>query len=594
NNDNKGSNIKFVSDTHTPEMVASTKVSIMEILNTFYKVRASGNIWKIAVYGMNGHLLLFLINEKDKQVVGYTTNQTIEIGEFKTDTSIDGVEWHSTQDFSDIATNYGENVPTKETYSFESLKMDVCSTISVPVFSMEYNKTTDKMEPKQIAVLSMKKTLDEQFIQRIHHLTDMKVNIFINDQLSIGNFLEYNVYKGEKIDIAIANDSIAQKKVYYNEIKIGKDTYLQATLGLTSGSALSICLSQEHAKSTTQDLFTFLVIISVGCMILVLPLSVFFSHRYISSAIERLVSVMIELTQGKLDKRVPENTKDEFESVAKSFNMFVANLQDHIQHLNHKSTSLNESANRLSKISVQMSQGAEETSQETNSVSKAMKDTSDNINSIANAIIDMNDRIMDTEKKSEKAMAVSHEGVSHSKKTSERMNELGNAAQQIGEITETITKISEKTKLLALNATIEAARAGESGKGFAVVANEIKDLARQTAHATEDIKKKIHTIQTTVHISMNDIEHISQVIYNVNSLVTIIAQELAEQTNDTQEIATKISETSLVVKDITNHTNTLNQVASEMSNSSSFVSMSALELNQLAEELTKLVEHFQT
>ena len=135
------------------------------------------------------------------------------------------------------------------------------------------------------------------------------------------------------------------------------------------------------------------------------------------------------------------------------------------------------------------------------------------------------------------------------------MQKLGQAAQEIGQVTETITNISAQTNLLALNATIEAARAGTAGKGFAVVANEIKELARQTAEATEDIKARIAGIQDSTGTAISDIGQITTVIKDVGGIVASIAAAIEEQATVTKDVAGNIAQASTGVRDANQHVN---------------------------------------
>ena len=130
------------------------------------------------------------------------------------------------------------------------------------------------------------------------------------------------------------------------------------------------------------------------------------------------------------------------------------------------------------------------------------------------------------------------------------MQQLGQAAQQISKVTETITDISSQTNLLALNATIEAARAGSSGKGFAVVANEVKELARQTSAATEDIKRTIAGVQGFTGTAIADIDKIAGVISEVGQIVSSIAASVEEQTAVTRDVASNIAQASAGVKSV--------------------------------------------
>ena len=188
------------------------------------------------------------------------------------------------------------------------------------------------------------------------------------------------------------------------------------------------------------------------------------------------------------------------------------------------------------------------------------------------------------------------------------MNQLGDAAAEISKATEIITEISEQTNLLALNAAIEAARAGEAGKGFAVVANEIKALARQTADATQDIKKKIDGIQNSTSTTIDEIGKTSQTITSLNQLVTTIATAVEEQSATTREIAGNVCQAavginkvndnvagnSTVAVDIARSISDVNHTAGEMADSSIQVKESAGSLLKLAGQLNAMVGRFRT
>ena len=211
-----------------------------------------------------------------------------------------------------------------------------------------------------------------------------------------------------------------------------------------------------------------------------------------------------------------------------------------------------------------MAAAAEQMTANVNSVAAGMEQTTTNLTSVASATEEMTATISEIAGNSEKARRITEEANRQAARISEQMNQLGQAAQEIGKVTETITEISSQTNLLALNATIEAARAGSAGKGFAVVANEIKELAQQTAAATEDIKSRIAGVQSSTAGGIAEIGKVSQVIHEVSDIVAAIAAAIEEQATVDQgyraeywrgisgvrDANVRVAESSQVTKDI--------------------------------------------
>ncbi len=342
----------------------------------------------------------------------------------------------------------------------------------------------------------------------------------------------------------------------------------------------------------------------------------------IASPLSQFYSLVKDLAEGDgdLTKKLHLSTKDELGDMAGRFNLFIGNLREIIKEVAGNSDILNDASTRLSSISTQMSSGSDKTSEKMSGVAEeaqqmsthmndvvtVMENAFSNINMVAASAEEMTATINEIAQNSEKARTISDQAVIQSKSASEKVDNLGNAALEVGKITEVITEISEQTNLLALNATIEAARAGEAGKGFAVVANEIKDLARQTAEATSQIKEQIQNIQGSTNDTVKEIVDISNIINEVNDIVSTIASAIEEQSATTREIATNITEASEGISEvnekvaqgseaaqgITKEISETNQSTVEISKSSSKITQDAAELSELARQLKEMVGQF--
>ncbi|MEJ2155241.1 MAG: methyl-accepting chemotaxis protein [Desulfobacteraceae bacterium] len=313
-------------------------------------------------------------------------------------------------------------------------------------------------------------------------------------------------------------------------------------------------------------------------------------------------------------------TEDEIEELVRGLNAFMGKIQKMVRDIDSGARTLSGSSDTLVSISREMSDGAVQTSGKSETVASASREMSANMNSVAaateqaasniallaEAADQLKSTIAEIAQSSEKARAVTVEAVTSTQNASSGVDTLGAAATEIGKVTETIAEISEQTNLLALNATIEAARAGEAGKGFAVVANEIKELARQTAEATGEIKQKIEGIQGSTKETVQRIQQITQITNDVEDAVSTIATAVEEQSAMTREIAgnaaqassgiaevvDNIDQSSTMSGEISEAVSDISQSNTEMSNRSASVNDSAIELSDLAASLKKMCDKF--
>jgi methyl-accepting chemotaxis protein len=378
--------------------------------------------------------------------------------------------------------------------------------------------------------------------------------------------------------------------------------------------------SQIQSQNMSQWLLSISTLLSLA---LGIGIAFVFSGKIVGALIpvvERLTAIAGgDLSGAKLPEMVTARP-DELGELARASQMMSDNLRQLLKGIAVGVQTLAAAATELSAVSKQTAVGttsmsdkahavaaaAEEASANTLSIAAGMGQSSSSLSSVASATEEMSATVGDISSNTAKARTISEKATGQAQTITEQMQRLGQAAQEIGNVTETITNISAQTNLLALNATIEAARAGSAGKGFAVVANEIKELAKQTAEATEDIKARIAAIQGSTGIAITDIGQITTVIKDVGMIVSSIAAAIEEQATVTRDVAGNIAQASAGVRDANERVSQTAEVSqsiardiagvnasvSDIRQGGEHVQSSADDLSRLAEQLGAQVAQF--
>ncbi len=419
-------------------------------------------------------------------------------------------------------------------------------------------------------------------------------------------------------------DYLARFKEYYDlNFALRKTMQLMETkrelsqeraAGIRAGHVAALGAFQEKATR-------FLVVFTCAAMVLGVMIG-FNLVRGVVGPIKKVGSGLKEIASGEgdLTKRLNVASRDEVGSLARWFNLFARKLQEMITEFAGNAETLNRSSHDFLCISEQMSTGAAQVAEKSNAVAAAAEEMSGNLSSLAAAASqssaniamisaaaeEMNHTIGNIAQNTAETRETSIHTVTRARTTADRITGLSTSARQIGNVVETITDISEQTHLLALNATIEAARAGEAGKGFAVVAGEIKNLAQQTADATQEIKNKIENIQGATRETVSEIEEITGAITHVNEMIDHVAASVEEQSATTAEIAGNVSQAADGIRDVTDNITQgsdaaariatdmadVNQASHQMSDNGLKINDSAESLNQLSQRLKQKVEQF--
>jgi methyl-accepting chemotaxis protein len=308
--------------------------------------------------------------------------------------------------------------------------------------------------------------------------------------------------------------------------------------------------------------------------------------------VESMLQVVSAAGRGDLTQSINLQGTDSIGQMAEGLSKFLGNLRANVSNIAEMSQSLASASQELTAVSQQMATNAEETSAQANVAAAAAEQVSQNVTTVSTGAEEMGASIKEIAKSANEAARVATSAVKVAEKTNATVAKLGESSVEIGNVIKVITSIAQQTNLLALNATIEAARAGEAGKGFAVVANEVKELAKQTAKATEDIGRRIEAIQSDTKGAVDAIAQIGTIINQINDIQNTIASAVEEQTATTGEISRNVTEAAKGSNEIAQNVSGVAKAAQSTTEGAANTKGSADELSRLAVDLQKLVAQF--
>ena len=316
--------------------------------------------------------------------------------------------------------------------------------------------------------------------------------------------------------------------------------------------------------------------------------------RSVSSALNRMIGMVKDLAEGEgdLTRRLEIINHDELSELSGWFNTFLDKVHHIVVQVSGTAEDVASASEELNVTSQQITANSEETSAQAGVVSAAAVAVSQNLQTVATGAEQMSASIRDIAQNATQAARVATSAVAVAKDTTATVSKLGASSTEIGEVIKVITSIAQQTNLLALNATIEAARAGEAGKGFAVVANEVKELAKATAKATEDISLRIEAIQIATKGAVDAIASISQVINDVNGISNTIATAVEEQNATTNEMSRNVTEAAHGGSEITRNIAGVADAAQSTTLGASKTEKASQQLVEMSNKLRSLVGQF--
>lgn len=314
--------------------------------------------------------------------------------------------------------------------------------------------------------------------------------------------------------------------------------------------------------------------------------------KHLQESVDQMLQVVDAVAEGDLTAKIEIQGDDVTSMMAQSLNGLFEKLKVVIGQIDDSAQSLSAASEQLATVSNSMGRSASDTSTQASVVATSADEVSSNIQTVAAGAEQMTASIKSVANSAEEASRVASEAVTAAEETNQTVTKLGESSVEIGNVIKVITSIAQQTNLLALNATIEAARAGEAGKGFAVVANEVKELAKQTALATEEISHKIAAIQTDSTGAISAISHISDIISQINELQGTIATAVEEQSSTTAEIARNVHDAARGSSEIASRITMVATEAESTSSGAHETKDATVELAQMAGTLRSVVSQF--
>lgn len=401
-----------------------------------------------------------------------------------------------------------------------------------------------------------------------------------------------------------------KQRIYVFEALV--DTLLERNTQMLNATALQA----QKSTSSSQILVTLLLVLAVIASIV----SSFIIIKQVRFGIDRIIREVDPVANGDLSKRCTATGKDELGGLAQKLNVFFEKLQASVKEIGLSAKTVSSSSEELSAVSTQLAANAEEMNAQSHTVASATEQATANVNNIsaaaeqmssgvstvATAIEEMSSSLNEVSKNCQKESQIAASANDQAKSTRDLMERLGVSSKEIGKVIEVINDIADQTNLLALNATIEAASAGDAGKGFAVVANEVKELAKQTALATEQISGQIEAMQTDTRSAVKAIEEITKVIEEINSISHTIVSAVEEQSATVNEIAKSVGgasqaateiaknvgESAKGLSEVSKNIQGVNTASSDTASGVNNIKLSSRELAELSVTLRKIVEQF--
>ena len=546
-----GSSIKFLREYKSNDSATITKSTYETVSSNIYQIGMTGGIWKTYVYDIDGDLISFSIQKDGKGfLMGHTcsgTETSFEYAVLKNGEKLKAESWQKTTHSPDesIKLKFKNPIPNDEKLIFQEVDKNLCLVAYVPAIGTDYEEGTGNPIKRQFGFVATFLKIDKAFAAKMSGLTDMKINIFLNDTFIIGDVKEYSRLESSSIikDDGAQGD-LLKHKTALNNIDVAEESYFQGVLPLYGESgrvgAITTLLSKDIVSENTWQMIKLLTLVFIGCLLLIIPSAIFFSN-----------------------------------SLAKPINRIIDNLSDTARQVYHASVQVSSSSHQLAEGASKQASSLEETSASLEEMSSMTKQNAEN---------------------AQQANAYTNEGVDNLKNANRAMKALiesmagiSTASSNVAKIINTIDQIAFQTNLLALNAAVEAARAGEAGAGFAVVADEVRNLALRVAEASKNTQGMVMEIIQKIDDGSGIVKETDEQYRGVALGVQKIKELIGEISSASNEQAQGIDQANMAMAEMEKVTQMNAANAEESAEASEKLNGHSTSMDKIVAELVPLI-----
>jgi hypothetical protein len=548
--DDLGSSLKFLMDYKTNDQATLTGSTYKTISNNIYQIGMTGGIWKTFVYDLNGDLVSFSVQkDRNSVLIGHILSgaeSSFEYAVLKQGEKIQADSWQKTNQPPDesIEVRFKNQIPKDEKLFFQESGNNLCLVALIPAIGTDYEEGTGNAVYRQFGFVKTFLKIDRGFVAKMSRLTGMRINIFLNDTLVIGDIEEYNRLDSDIIKAGGPNVRTLTNGTVLNSVDIAEEGYFQGIFPLHDESgvigAITTLLSRHIVSKNTWQIIQILVLVFIGVLILVIPSAIFFSN-----------------------------------SLTRPINRIIDNLSDTAQQVYNASVQVSSSSHELAEGASRQASSLEETSGSLEEMSSMTSSNAENAKQVNNH----NNELVENLKNANTTM----------KALIESMAGIADKSSNVAKIIKTIDEIAFQTNLLALNATVEAARAGEAGAGFAVVADEVRNLALRVAEASKNTQGMVKEIIESIDDGSGLVKETDERYRIVAVGVAKIKELISEISSASNEQAQGINQINIAVAEMDKITQMNASNAEESAGASEELNGHSANMDKIVAELVPLI-----